>query len=285
MSKTISISNKRIDVEISTMGAELMSIKKNGKEILWDGNPAFWANRAPIMFPICGRLKEDKFLFEGKEYYLSKHGFAKLLEFEVEKKGVDFATFLLKSNKETLEKYPFEFEFRVTFTLSENTLVIDYNVKNIDTKTMYYSVGAHEAYACPDGIEAYSIVFEKEEDFATTLLNGSFLKKETLTIAEKSRELRLNDKYFENDALVFTSIKSRKAALKNLKTDEIVLEVDFNGFDYLLLWKKLGAAYICIEPWCGIPDYEDGDFDITKKTGIIKLLPNDVCNRRHSLNF
>ena len=151
-------------------------------------------------------------------------------------------------------------------------------------KNMYFSIGAHEAYACPEGIEEYSIVFDKAEDLNASRLEGNFLKYETVNVGENISEFPLKTEYFATDALVFLDLKSKKVSLKNRKTGEAI-EVDFNGFPYLLLWTVPGAGYICIEPWCGIPDFVDSDYDITKKKGIIKVLPESICSKTHSILF
>ena len=284
MSKQVTISNNDISVIISTFGAEIKSVIKNGKELIWEGNPEYWSGQAPLLFPICGGLKDDKFVFEGKEYNLPKHGFARLSEFELESHDSEKAVFLLRSDDESLKQYPFEYELRVIYTLDNSKLNVEYNVKNISDKNMYFSIGAHEAYACPEGIEEYSIVFDKAEDLNASLLDGNFLKYETVNVGENVSEFQLKTEYFTTGALVFLDLKSKQVSLKNQKTGEAI-EVDFNGFDYLLLWTIPGAGYICIEPWCGIPDFVDSDYDITKKKGIIKVLPKHICSKNHSILF
>jgi len=284
MSKQVKISNNDISVTISTFGAEIKSVIKNGKEMIWDGNPEFWSGQAPVLFPICGGLKDDKFIFEGKEYTLPKHGYARKTEFELESVGQEKAVFLLRSDEESIKKYPFEYELRVIYTLDGSKLNVEYNIKNIADKNMYFSIGAHEAYACPEGIEEYSIVFDKAEDLNALQLDGNLLKYGTINIEKNVSELPLRTEYFEHDALVFLDIKSRKVSLKNQRTDETI-DVEFDGFPYLLLWTIPGANYICIEPWCGIPDFIDSDYDITKKKGIIKVLPKHTCSKTHSILF
>lgn len=285
MSELIKISNGCISAQISTLGAELKSIKLGEKEILWEGDPAIWSGQAPLLFPICSGLKDDKFIFKGKEYNLTKHGYAKFSEFEIENNNSSSATFLLRSNPETLKCYPFEYELRVTYTLENNAIRVDYKVTNTGNTNMYYSIGAHEGYACPEGIENYSIVFEKTEDIMCNKIDGHLLSYEKNMIAENCKELPLKQEYFAIDAIIMTDIKSKKAAIRNLETGKIVVEVDFNGFENLLIWTKPNAPYVCIEPWCGITDYTDSDYDITKKPYIIEVLPGEESLRCHSITL
>lgn len=276
----VEITDGILTASISEKGAELKSLKKDGKELIWCADPAVWGNSCPVLFPLCGGLKEDKFIYEGSEYILGKHGFARGSIFKAEEVGKDSAVFLLASNADTLQSYPFEFELRVKFRLENGSLSTTYEVKNPGKKTMYFSVGAHEGYACPEGIEEYSVVFEQEEDFLSTELNGNLLEYKQTAACERSRTIDLKYDYFAVDALVFTGLKSRSAALKNNRTGSRI-DLSFDGFDYFLLWTKPGAKYICLEPWCGIPDYIDSDYDITKKPGINALAAGEVFSRVH----
>lgn len=283
MSKEAVIANEKIKCTISALGAEIQSIIKDGKEIIWEGNPDVWSGKAPVLFPICGGLKDDKYTYEGKEYTLPKHGFVRKSEFEIEKHEKESVTFLLSSNEDTLKCYPFDFELRITYTLSGAELRVDYNVTNIGENNMYFSIGSHEAYACPEGIEEYSVVFEEEETLDSSILNGNLLEYDTIRIGESIRELPLKYDFFAVDALVFLNLKSRKVTLMH-KVEKVV-DVAFDGADYLLLWTKPTGRYICIEPWCGVPDFEDSDYDITKKRGIIAVEPKKTATKTHTLTF
>ena len=149
---------------------------------------------------------------------------------------------------------------------------------------MYFSMGSHEGYACPGGIEEYSIVFENEEQLECTVLDGRLLIHGTYSLGDNGRELPLKYKYFDDNSLVFTALSSRKAILKH-RNGKFAVGVEFDGFDYLILWTIPNEEYICIEHWCGIPDYTDSDGDITHKEGIIALEPGNHCIRRHTIRI
>lgn len=285
MSELIKIKNDKLTVEISTYGAELQSIKNtDGIEYIWEGNPEFWSGKAPVLFPICGGLKEDKYLLNGKEYSLPKHGFGRTSEFECEKHDADSAVFLLKSNSETLNSFPFEFELRIIYKLNNNTIDVKYDVKNLSEETMYFSIGAHEGYACPGGIEEYSVCFDEPQTLNSCLLDGNLLDFSTKNIITDSKILQLKQEYFAVDALVFTDVNFSRATLrKNDGTREII--VDFPEHNYMLLWTKPNADYICIEPWCGIPDRVGSGYDITKKEGIIALDANNTYCTHHVITI
>lgn len=284
MKKTVVIKNGCLAVEISTLGAEIISIKdKNGQERQWNGDPNFWSGQAPIMFPICGGIKDDTLRLCGKEYPLKKHGFAMLTEFECEKADAESAVFLLRSNEETKKQYPFDFEMRAEYKLSGSSIEITYSVKNLSDGEMYFSFGAHEAYACPDGIGNYTVIFEKEESLDATVLDGNFLTNEKNHISDNGR-IELNDEYFAIDALVFENLRSRSVRLVN-KIDGREIRVDFPGFDYFLIWKVVGAGYVCLEPWSGCPDRVDFDGSFDEKEGITKLAAGKSFSLTHTVTI
>lgn len=276
------LKNDRIEISIAELGAELRRVTLDGEDVLWSGDPEYWTGTAPLLFPICGGLRDGKYTFDGKEYSLCKHGFASKTDFTVENTGCNFVTFLLTDTPETLEQFPWHFELRVTYRLRGTAIEVDYDVKNTSDSTMYFSIGAHEAYACPEGIEDYDIIFPQKETLNSCKLVGDLLDHSTVPIIKESDTLALYTKFFEVDALVFKEVRSRSATLRNRKTGR-ALTVEFPDFNYLLLWQKPGAGYICIEPWCGIPSMIDDGIELDKKEGIETLEPNMSFHRRHTI--
>lgn len=280
----IKIFNDKLSIELSKTGAEMKSLKYEGKERLWDGNPEVWSGQAPLLFPICGGLKNDEYIYNGKIYAIPKHGFARRKTFDLESCTDNSAVFILKSNDETKKCYPFDFELRVIYTVEASTVTVEYDVKNTGNGAMYFSIGSHEAYSCPGGIENYSIEFEKEEKLNASLLDGNLLRYETVPVPTVGKTLQLRDEYFKNDAIVLTDLKSRSVVLKRNTGNERI-RVDFCECPYLLLWMIPGAEYICIEPWNGIPDYVDSDCRIENKKGIIAIKADETKTIRHTISF
>src|SRR5277367_2713195 len=142
------IENEFLKVIISAKGAELQSIfhKTHQLEYMWSGDPAFWAKKSPVLFPIVGTLKNDTYFYNNNPYKLGRHGFARDMEFETYKQNAGSVTFLLKSNETTLQHFPFLFEFYIKYSLEKNDLTVTYTVKNISDNEMYFSVGAHPAF-------------------------------------------------------------------------------------------------------------------------------------------
>ncbi len=280
----IIIKNEKLAVEIDEHGAEIKKILYLEEDRLFDGNPKYWGKTAPILFPICGRLKDGIYTLNGKTYNMTPHGFARDKVFTVESKSETKVTFLLKSDEQTLEIYPFEFELRATYSLNDNALTVEYEAKNLSSDIMYAALGSHEAYSCPEGIEDYDLIFEKKETLKTHLIEGPLVSKETKTVLLDGDTLPLKYEYFEIDALVFTDIKSRAVTLKNRNNGKTV-SVSYPDCDYLLIWTKPGAPFVCIEPWSCCPGFVDDAYEIAKKPGIKEIKPNSAFATTHTIRF
>jgi len=161
-----------------------------------------------------------------EEYTLEKHGYARFKTFEVENSTDNSVVFLHKSDDETKESFPFDYELRVFYTLENKTLKIDYSVKNLNDRTMYFSIGSHEGYYTPEGIEDYDVIFPQNETLNSYVLYGNLLSNQQLPIIKDQNYIPLYDKYFTVDALVFKDLKSKSATLRNRKTGKAV-KVDF----------------------------------------------------------
>lgn len=278
----VTLKNETLTVQIAELGAEMKSILCGDREIMWDGNPEVWSGTAPLMFPICGGLKDNRYELDGKIYSLPRHGYARTTVFEVEKAERDTAVFLHKSNEETKKVYPFDYELRVIYSLEEKTVKIEYALDNLSDKTMYFNIGSHEAYSTPHGVEDYDVIFAQEETLSANILYGNILSDQLLPIIKDSKVLPIYDKYFTIDALVFKTLQSRAATLRDRKTGRGV-RVEFPDARYFLLWHKPGAAYLCMEPWTGIADTVGSSYDITQKEGIDTLAAGQSYHNTHTI--
>ncbi|NLI22967.1 MAG: aldose 1-epimerase family protein [Clostridiales bacterium] len=276
----VTIQNEFLTVSVSSLGAELQSIRdKNGVERLWQGDPQFWASRAPILFPVAGGFREDCYVMGDKRYPMPKHGFVRKLEWQVEAAHDTSVTFLMTARH---EGFPFDYALRATFALAGSALSVDYAVENRGAETFWYSVGSHEAFATPEGLEAYEIVFDEEERLEDFPLQGNLIARQPVVMAEKTRTLPLKTEYFAVDALVFRTLKSRGVTLRS-QAHGREIRVDYPQHGTLMLWTKPGAGYLCIEPWCNAPDFVDADLRIDHKPGFIRLDAGASATRRHTI--
>lgn len=280
----IIISNSILKASINHAGAELFSLKNNQeKEYIWEGNPSFWAKHSPILFPIVGTLKNNTYTIDQKEYQLSRHGFARDMEFELIEKTENSAVFSLESNAETLKKYPFEFELQLIYSLEKTSLNIEYIVINKSDRKMPFSIGAHPAIALPENFENYSFKFEKEEVLKFNLLENDLISNETEVLKTSENLVRLNYKLFENDALVFKTLESNSLTI--LENEKPYIEVDFEDFPSLGIWTKDQAPFVCIEPWFGYSDTANNSGDLYQKEGIVLLDADQIFHSKFSIKI
>ena len=271
------LKNQNLTIKISSKGAELKSIfnNENQTECMWNAAPKFWGKSSPVLFPIVGSLKENTYCFDGKEYTLPRHGFARDRDFIMEKSEENSVTFLLTHDGNTLKVYPFKFEFRLIYTLENNTLKVTYSVKNIGENKMYFSVGGHPAFAVPlaknTDYNDYYLEFDKIETFKRWgLTSKGLIEAEPSDFLIDTNKIELTKELFYDDAIVFKNIKSTSATLKSGKTNH-QLKFDFEGFPYLGIWAAKDANFVCIEPWCGIADIANHNQELVEKEGIIYL--------------
>lgn len=274
----VTIKSEKLTVTIASRGAEIQSIlDENGVERMYNGDPKFWANRAPILFPVAGGFKDDGYEWQGTWYPMPKHGFIRPLEWQIESTEASRATFLLQEKN---PGFPFEYDLRATFTVTGSQLDVKYAVTSRDERPFCFSIGSHEAYATPGGIEDYEVVFDETETLAHSLLEGALNTHDTLIVADHTRALPLKYEYFAVDALVFRSLKSRGVTLRSTKNGRTI-RVDFPDHPFLLLWTKPGAPYLCIEPWCNGPDFVDAPAEIDKKPGFMRVEKGQTVTRHH----
>ncbi len=249
-----SIRNNKLSVAISSKGAELQSIinKDFGLEYMWEGDPKFWGKKSPVLFPVVGELRNNSYYYKGKTYQLSRHGFAREMEFMVTEQKENEITFTVDSNEETQKKYPFEFRFSLRYLLQNNELSVTFSVNNTGNKNLFFSVGAHPAFKVPlvseTTFEDYYLQFDGVENIKRWPLSpGGLIADDTIPVLENTDKLQLNKSLFYQDALVFKHIESKSVSILSDKTPH-GLTVNFNGFPYLGLWSAKDANFVCIEP-------------------------------------
>ena len=262
------ISNSKLSVQIKSKGAELFSLKNNvtQREFIWEGNSDFWGKHSPVLFPIVGTLKNNTYIFENKEYQLPRHGFARDLEFKIVYQTENEVIFSLSSDENTAKLFPFKFELQMHYILIDATLKLSYSVKNLDNKTLPFSIGAHPAFALPFEFENYSLQFEHQETLKSCTLENDLLSDKTFEIKLENKNLPLSYSLFANDALIFKTLKSKFITI--VETENPILKISFSDFENLGIWTKPNAKFICIEPWLGYSDTIHSNGNLSEKDGI-----------------
>lgn len=285
------LENENIKISASTFGGELNNLitKKDNVEFLWNGDEKYWKYHSPILFPIVGKVFNNKYRVESVEYELPQHGLARTREFKMIEKDDNHIVFELLWSEDTLKIYPYKFSLRLSYELLENGVKVGYKVKNLDDKEIYFSIGGHPAFMCPllseEKFEDYYFEFNQKENVGTMELDTDkgYLTGNTNEFFNNSNIINLNLELFKYDALVFSNLKSNLITLKSNKNSK-ELTMDFTGFPYLALWTKpTGAPFICIEPWYGHTDYKDFNGELKDKEGIEKLPIDGEFNAEYKL--
>lgn len=270
-----------LEIKTSKKGAELISVKLKGFEKMHDGE-SYWNRHSPVLFPIVGKLKDGKTSIEGKIYEMGQHGFARDMEFE----EIGENSYVLKSNEETKKKYPFDFKLYISYNVSGDKLTTKYKVVNKSDRQMIFGLGGHPAYRCEYATGKYRLEFDDVEDeIEIYQLENGLLKNspEKLNKFIKENRIFLDNKTFENDAIIMKNIKSRKVYLKT--ESKTVLSFEFEKFPYLAIWSKPDAPFICIEPWFNTADKVDSNGIFEEKEDLIELNPNQKFEAEYSVNF
>ena len=270
----ITLKSGEVTAKIISKGAELKSLRVGSRELMWSADPAFWGKTSPLLFPMIGTLKDGKTLINGSEYKITKHGFARDLEFTPEDFNGSSAMFSLVQNDYTKAMYPFDFKFTVRYTVKADGITVTYRVKNNSDTDMPFCIGAHPAFATPGDMTDYHLEFPKIETAAVpnyNLTTGLHEENNRRELMNEATELPLSHEMFYKDVCYFDRIRSRQVQLLN--KENVGVRVDFPDFTSLGVWQAKDAPFLCIEPWCGSADFDDCTGVFAEKSGIEILSP------------
>lgn len=273
------LENDVLKIAVDSHGAELSSIfnKAENKEMLWQGDPEFWGRKSPVLFPVVGKYKNGKTSYNGNEYSLGQHGFARDSEFTLIEETKTRLVFQLMSNAETLTKYPFEFQLICSFELKNNKIIVGWYVENIDDKKIYFSIGAHPAFCCR---KSETVLSMNGDNLQYNLINADGLY--TSKKYDIDNSFVLHDNVFDNDALIIENSDVTEISL--IDNDKKYLTVKFDA-KVFGIWSpaKKNAPFVCIEPWYGRCDAEDFNGDITEREWSNSLEVNDNWYKEYEI--
>ncbi|RJX45823.1 aldose 1-epimerase family protein [Streptococcus agalactiae] len=276
----IELTNKELTVQFKEFGGALSSIKdSDGIEYLWQGNPEYWSGQAPVLFPICGSLRNDIGFFKNEDGSFHKgqiprHGLVRKEVFIFEQISDNSVSFTITPNEYMLENYPYQFELKIIYTLNDKTIRTEYQVTNHeDNKKMPFFIGGHPGFNCPlfDGeqYEDYYLEFEKEE---TCEVPNAFPETGLLDVQDRTvflnqqKTIDLDYSLFDYDAITLDDIQSRSVSLRSKKHNK-GLTLDFSDFPNLILWSTINKSpFIALEPWSGLStSLEENDLVESKR--------------------
>ena len=258
----ISLKYGNTTAKVRTKGAQIVSFRgADGREVLWQADPDVWPNYAPVLFPVCGSVRDGQIRIGGEVYPMTKHGFTREPDFTVYQVGDDYVDLTLSASAQTRNMYPFDFVFHVIYRLFENGYTTSFLIENRSDRVMPCCVGGHPGFNVPMEagavFEDYQVVFSQREEGINSLAPGGYLIDGTEKLSElkDGRILPLNHALFDNrDALVFAGLNSRAVDLTHRESGR-GLRFSFPKMEVLAIWSmpKKNADYVCLEPWHGMP--------------------------------
>lgn len=274
------LENSRLRLTVDSLGAQMMSLQTlDGREYLWQGDPRYWCDRAPVLFPFVGRLTGNSYRYGGQVYSMGIHGFAAHQDFSCLCPKPNRLVLQLTDNGETREQYPFAFSLNIIYELIDNRVQVTYQVENSGTGILPFGIGGHPGFRVPleEG--------EQFDDYVLEFAGGCqpdrvgftpqvFLSGQDQPYPLKEgKYLPLRHDLFDEDAVILKNM-SREVTLRSQVSPHGV-QVSYPDMPYLGLWHmpNTDAPYLCIEPWSSLPARQDVVEDFACKSDLIQLGP------------
>ena len=285
------LKNDYLTIEVSSLGAELQSVKDlSGREYLWQGDARFWPRRSPILFPIVCGLWEGKYRLGNKEFAMERHGFARDSEFKLIKQSDTHVTYALESSEATLKVYPYHFILSVTYKLEKNRIHVIWHVHNIDKQEIHFQIGGHPAFNVPDMAEATPLAGALRFDNEGTVERifgdvGGCIRPDRSPMECNEGVWKFTEESFKDDAVIIDRCQLHQISLLD-KEQHAVVTVDFKA-PAVGIWSPYGknAPFVCIEPWYGIHDAVDYHGDFRNKYLMNHLQPGASFMSQYSITI
>lgn len=285
MSGTILLRHGDAAAEIAFLGAELRSWSALQCPLIWQPDPAVWADAAPILFPVVGWTRGGNVRVGAETYPLGLHGFARTMPFRLVSHGLDWARLVLDASADSRALYPFEFSLSVTYRLTADTVRTELAVHNAGAGAMPYACGLHPGFRWPFAggtPDDYTIEFAADETANVPVISAAGLfTEQTRVVPVIGRRLTLSEALFAREALCFLDAKSRSLRFAHAGGAAITLVLE--DVRHIALWARPGGRFLSIEAWTGHGDFEDSDGDLWTKPSMIRLEPG--ATRLHAATY
>ena len=253
MPDLVRIESDRLAVEVSSLGAEMQSLRTHdGRSWLWHGDPAFWGGRSPLLFPIVGKAPDNRLVVDGRAYDMQQHGIARRSEFRLVDALAHSCTHELVSTEASKASYPFGFRLTLRHAIEGATLTVTAEVTNTGDRPLPFGLGFHPAFAWPlPGAEGreHTNRLDNGAEPKLSRLDGGLRLPDLLPSPFSEGRLVLEHSLFDADAMIFP--EGAGTGLTYGAEGGPSLHFAFDNLPNLALWTKPGAPFICIEPWHG----------------------------------
>ena len=280
MPDTIRIENADLVVEVSTLGAEMQSLKTaDGRDWLWNGDATWWTGRSPILFPIVGKAPGDMLAVNGQTYPMAQHGIARRREFALVEQSINACRHQLVSTPETRAVYPFDFRLTLEHRLDGRKLSVTATVENTGDTPLPFGIGFHPAFLWPlPGAEnkPHAVTLDNGAEPGVVQLEDGLIGKTLPTSPFEAGRLDLAHSLFDNDALIFP--EGAGTGLTFGADDGPGLSFTFHNLPNIALWQKPGAPFLCIEPWHGMAAHAGGTAELVERPYTVALAAGDAMD-------
>ena len=249
------LSNSELTIKVSPHGAELCSILHDGKEYLWQADPAFWKRHSPVLFPIVGSVWENEYRHEARK------------------------------------KYPFPFCLEIGYRIEGKKIEVLWKVINTGTREMHFQIGAHPAFYYPDydteTTDRGYFGFDKTEGLHYILISekGCAAPDKEYLLELTDGLLPLDIHSFDKDALILENSQVKEVTLYN-KEKKPYLSLYFDT-PVVGLWSPpaKNAPFVCIEPWYGRCDRAHYKGEYKDKDWMQHLAPGGVFKGGYTIDI
>lgn len=277
MTGLVRIGEGECEAKVATLGAELISWRIGGQELIWQRDPAFWGRSAPILFPVVGRSHDNAVRVGGRRYTMPVHGFAPISEFAVQSADEKSVVLALADSAATRQSYPFAFRLTVAFEAGRDCITVRTRTENSGDKPMPYAIGLHPGFNWPRrgaSTRMAFVTFDRDETPSVPVITpDGFFDDQTRPLAFDGRSMPLTPQNLGDEAVCFLDARSRRIGFVREDGSSIIVE---NGdFPHFAIWTRDGAGFLSIESWTGHGAPAGFDGDLVDRPSMRLLMPNE----------
>ncbi len=284
------IRNQHIRLQASCLGAEIQSLTRinDGYEYIWQADPAFWGKHSPLLFPITGRMWNDRTEFGGKEYHIPKHGFMNRRSFNLAGHDENSLRYVYASTDDDAQFFPFEFQLEITYTIIDNKVEVGFHVENCGFETMPFQIGGHPGFNLPDynaddNVHGYLSFDGIPESLLRAGEQGCTEPDRIVMPMLEESLLPIEADLFAHDALIFDQNQVQGVTLHDKNRKPIVRL--YGTAPCMLVWQsdKPGTSFICFEPWYGLCDPQHFYGPFVQRPYVNTVIPGKIWHGGYTI--
>ena len=193
----------------------------------------------PVLFPIAGRLADDKYKVDDATYTMKQHGFARNMPWAIVDQATEGGARLglaLTASAMTRGQYPYDFRLALTYVLVEGRLTVQTRVSNLSDRAMPISPGLHPYFQLADRNKRAARVVTDATEAWDNRAGARVALRDLIDLSADVVDLHLFDHWPRTVRL--TRPEDRDVELSLGVPDRV-----------LVVWTERGRDFVCVEPW------------------------------------